>query len=147
MLLLPFFKVTNKNVSHIKLIWQFFHVSKRREKKHIKFVLIRRKWRQIYLFFPHAWHSFSGGSLWLLSWYEPSVFLILVCHDFSKNMAASFIDSLANPPQMKRKPPMKNGSRVEIIYVWRYNDVIRKKIISSLPERTDLFSLSHHDFT
>jgi hypothetical protein len=59
---------------------------------------------------------FPEGSLWLPSWSE-SVFLILVCHDFPRTWqqapsttSPSFIDSIANPPEMKRKPPMKNGS-------------------------------------
>lgn len=88
------------------------------------------------ILFRGVLYGFHRGTSRASFWY-----LFVMISPRTWQQPASFIDSLANPPQMKRKPPMKNGSQVEIIYVWRYNDVIRKKIISSLPEKNQNWSV------
>lgn len=77
----------------------------------------------------------------------------LVCHGFSKNIDKNSSNNISilywhhhNPSQIlsneQKKPPMKFGSWSKFIYVWRYNDVLRKKIITPLPKNQTVFAFS-----
>lgn len=92
-----FFKV---NVSHIKLIWQFFfHVTKRREKTHKMSLYAENEGKFIY-FMPHAWCSFSGRIF--MAWNKRLLDTDrLVCHDFSGNTKQHpLLTAASNPSQI-----------------------------------------------
>lgn len=121
------------------------------------FIFLPHAWRFSYfLAFPSPGGGWGGRFLWPLPWCKRGNRLwiqidlfVMICETW--RLSRILYWQHPNPSkssQFEKIRQWKATLEVEL-FMYDNNDVIRKKIIliSSLPCRKKLFSLSHHDFT